>query len=528
MDVSCPQCDTLYEFDARRMRGGVTLKCSQCGHLFRMDPHGLDESQRRWMVRQSATGDVLYFTGFDTLHRWIMEGSLGGEDEISRTGEKWIHLAEIGEFTPIFQVVDSIARLTGKRSQTPEEARSVTPPLRRKTQEVAAQRPGRVKQPTSPGLPGARSGPLPREEARRTQTSPGLGPRQSDPEEIPTTVQPAVRRETSGPSPVPGPSRRPAPTPAPVAPKPAPKPPQPPQSPRPHPSAGTSPVAPASSPPLDPELVPGEVSEPEPGTGLEIEEEDNWSLGELDLPEEPSTATVGRPKRSKWPWVVVGCLAVALGIGIWQQEALEEVLRGVTDPVDRPVADPTEVAGGDEVHGIDEVVALVDQARAQAVREAVGPLVEEALVEAQEVVGLAREAAEEQARREAQPSVSELLVAGRRALDRNDGAGARRRFERVLAEDPTHVEAEIGLGWALLASNEIDAAIDRFHSVLRRSPTSGEALIGIGRAERERGDNRAALWAYEEYLQRFPGGSQASIAEFQSRRLRERLGESDP
>jgi predicted Zn finger-like uncharacterized protein len=52
MDVRCPQCETLYEFDDAHFQksGAVTLKCSNCGHVFRLEPEQnepIQENQRR-------------------------------------------------------------------------------------------------------------------------------------------------------------------------------------------------------------------------------------------------------------------------------------------------------------------------------------------------------------------------------------------------------------------------------------------------------------------------------------------------
>lgn len=114
MDVQCPQCDTLYEIDARQLRGGAaTFKCSHCQHVFRLKTHAslTREDERRWMVRDAESGDVLYFDAFDKLHAWIIEGRVGARDAISRTGDRWTRLGDIGEFRPIFQAAESTSEI---------------------------------------------------------------------------------------------------------------------------------------------------------------------------------------------------------------------------------------------------------------------------------------------------------------------------------------------------------------------------------------------------------------------------------
>src|SRR5947208_15008276 len=37
MDVRCEKCQTVYEFDDARVKeSGVTVKCTQCGHIFKV------------------------------------------------------------------------------------------------------------------------------------------------------------------------------------------------------------------------------------------------------------------------------------------------------------------------------------------------------------------------------------------------------------------------------------------------------------------------------------------------------------
>ena len=37
MDVRCEKCQTEYELDEARLKpGGVTVKCTNCGHMFRI------------------------------------------------------------------------------------------------------------------------------------------------------------------------------------------------------------------------------------------------------------------------------------------------------------------------------------------------------------------------------------------------------------------------------------------------------------------------------------------------------------
>lgn len=129
MDVRCPQCQTLYELDDEQVgKRAVTLKCSQCQHVFRLGGRtaSSQENHRRWMVRRRVEGDILYLSTFDTLHEWIMKREVRADDEISRTGQRWASLGEIGEFQPMFQVVESIAQLGGATSDRTDTSSILT------------------------------------------------------------------------------------------------------------------------------------------------------------------------------------------------------------------------------------------------------------------------------------------------------------------------------------------------------------------------------------------------------------------
>lgn len=130
MDVSCPQCETVYEVEElNAYSAAISLQCSQCSFVFRLPApgHSIQENQRRWMIRSHQSGDILYFNTFDMLHRWIMEGKVGGDDTISRTGERWTALKSIGEFAPIFQTVESIAKIADTRPGLPAGAAALLP-----------------------------------------------------------------------------------------------------------------------------------------------------------------------------------------------------------------------------------------------------------------------------------------------------------------------------------------------------------------------------------------------------------------
>jgi predicted Zn finger-like uncharacterized protein len=119
MDVRCERCKTEYEFDeARITEAGVTVKCTTCGHVFRVkkkslvvtlpapaEGNGNGGQKREWKLRQKG-GGVTAFKELTTLQKWIVERKVTRDDEISLTGESWKKLGSIVELAPFFQIVE--------------------------------------------------------------------------------------------------------------------------------------------------------------------------------------------------------------------------------------------------------------------------------------------------------------------------------------------------------------------------------------------------------------------------------------
>jgi predicted Zn finger-like uncharacterized protein len=101
MDVRCEQCKTLYELDdARVSESGTTVRCTACGHVFRVRkkvllmteavPEGGEASavppplaeKPQWRVR-SPSGRVVSFRELTSLQKWIVERKFGVDDQIS-------------------------------------------------------------------------------------------------------------------------------------------------------------------------------------------------------------------------------------------------------------------------------------------------------------------------------------------------------------------------------------------------------------------------------------------------------------
>lgn len=117
MDVRCTKCGIEYEFDdAKVTAAGVTVKCTSCGHVFKVKREeaplaappnsGSFRADGEWMVKQQG-GTIYRFKELTTLQKWIVERKVGRDDEISKTGKTWKRLGDVAELTSFFQVVDA-------------------------------------------------------------------------------------------------------------------------------------------------------------------------------------------------------------------------------------------------------------------------------------------------------------------------------------------------------------------------------------------------------------------------------------
>ena len=171
----------MYEFDDSKVgEQGVTVKCTQCGNLFKVKrrektaelPMGAaaarspayvqpaasvpatpspqrttapgipvlarprshseprpapvpqpaappPEEPTGWMIRLAGNGEVFRFRELTTLQQWIVERKVSRDDEISRSGEQWKRLGGIAELASFFHVVEqaaAVARADGPRA----------------------------------------------------------------------------------------------------------------------------------------------------------------------------------------------------------------------------------------------------------------------------------------------------------------------------------------------------------------------------------------------------------------------------
>jgi predicted Zn finger-like uncharacterized protein len=105
MDVRCERCSTDYDFDdALISERGTTVKCTQCGHQFRVYPRTAIGLPERWVVRASG-GREQVFSSLKELQRAIAQGQVSADDYLSRGSQAARRLASIAELEPFFGVV---------------------------------------------------------------------------------------------------------------------------------------------------------------------------------------------------------------------------------------------------------------------------------------------------------------------------------------------------------------------------------------------------------------------------------------
>ncbi len=161
MDVTCDRCGTDYEFEeALVSTRGTTVKCTQCGHLFKVyKPQAPVESTQEkhpWTVRR-GDGSIHRLGSLADLTRLIGEAAFARDDEVSRTGKAWKKLGEIEELRDFFPGSDRPAQRR-RRATVPELGLRASNPPPPPPQPTLPRGVGSVPPPT-PTAPAAPSGP---------------------------------------------------------------------------------------------------------------------------------------------------------------------------------------------------------------------------------------------------------------------------------------------------------------------------------------------------------------------------------
>jgi predicted Zn finger-like uncharacterized protein len=521
MDVRCERCKTEYEFDdARITEAGVTVKCTSCGHVFRVrkktpqvshsnghDPeapsNGAYGSQsaapgpgdkREWKVRQ-ANGNVITFRQLTNLQRWIVERKVGREDEISLTGETWKRLGEIAELGVFFRVVDEAQKAKQLEMQQPNGA----------TAPASASPAHPVAPPTFvpfPSAPASREPPAPPAATRTPQSLLSPSPIESSP---------------PPPAPV-APLQLTAAMEAPLA----------------APAAAEPDATFNQSPPPQPETA----SAPEPETtDSESPPPTGWRAAIRERTEKFYIAARGLRNLGKGAKWAVGLIAAVVlgGAGLFGYSASSKSAPPQTAEAAQPVATPDPVA---PPSGIDSEAS---GAGPSTEREAPSGLVAESAAAAPTLDAkpemsnapaagaiapttppgaLAAKAAERPPRGAAK-DFDWYMSQGDKLRDREKIKAALEAYRAAAELAPNRAEPVAGKGFALLDLGQKPQAEAAFREALRLNPRYAVAVIGLAETYRQMGKNAQAIEQYERYLEILPEGSEAPVAKAAIERLKE-------
>lgn len=169
MDVRCEKCGTEYDLEESRLKpGGVTVKCTQCGHTFKIrkrttgasaeqpstmlgmpkppppalakepakeptrepkksqpvaasQPPAAAGAERQWLIRLE-NGETRSCRELATLQQWIIAGEVTRDALISRSGKTWKLLGDIVELGTYFAIADEARNQRSKRESAKHAA----------------------------------------------------------------------------------------------------------------------------------------------------------------------------------------------------------------------------------------------------------------------------------------------------------------------------------------------------------------------------------------------------------------------
>lgn len=506
MDVGCPKCQSEYELeDARVPDEGVTVKCTSCQHVFRVKRKSLvvtlpakpsevaqelppPPPSREWKVRQNGGGQ---FTcrELTTLQKWIIEGKVSRDAEISLTGETWKRLGDIPELASFFQVVDDAARARAWEAQRTSSSPSLpvvpppppppsVPPLSRTdqveqlypeatgTDRFAAQRAEPATGPVDPRI-------------TETWRAPGFSARVPAPEtaRLEVVTQPEV---------------------AAVAPD----------------HLRQTLRDPAFSPPAPRTVEPPRSYEP------------------TDSQLARAARGGGSSGRTRWAVLVLGGLLLGGGVGyyfgVYQPEqlrlgaALGQPPTVTPSPVEAVVPPPPVVPVVIDA-AVEFDAGALDLPDAGAVGVDAGApavLLPDAGPDIVDAGANAGAAAPVDAGPPRRVTFDGLLAQADRLRDNGHPEAALDVYGRAHDLKPTRIEPLAGRGLTLLDMGNTLAAEAQFEQALQLNDRYGPAIMGLAEAFRLQGKNARAVEFYQRYLDVSPNGSEAAVARNNIERLK--------
>lgn len=492
MDVTCERCGTEYEFDETLVADrGTTVKCTNCGHLFKVFRPDSDGGAKSWTV-ETADGVTRTLGSLKELQRLIADGVLTPEDRISRGNERPKPLGEIAELATFFEAAATAVATT-----------DISPPARSRVPTTPGPGPGSTLN-EKPGRDTLEMGaPAPR---KPKSTIIGVGAADASRTQAPPRSEPpAPRRAAPPPRPI---SSRPPPPPRPPRPEPPrhePARPQPPPAADPSVTARQRPVsaaarAPSEPAPRAPSEPPRTPSEPPRGRPLYLDDQ------------EPVVPVRGKSRSGLWVMLVV-LLAAGVGVALaWPQIAPVLGLAAPADPALPHVDAGDQALAEDAIAGYERAVHHYTQALAHADRD---PRVLTGLARAHAMwaQALSFDASDLEARAAEDPARRGEAAAIRREVQRH-AETALARAEDAVRHGSGNADAEVALADALRLTGDVARARSRLDRALTlRSDATAETLrVGalIDTAEAG-GDLAAARAKAEEAVAEDPGMIRARL-----------------
>lgn len=127
MQISCPQCNSLYQLQAQALGMGVlkSLHCTICDHSF--VARRTRRSTAAFAVRSTAADEPVPVDSMDQLKRMVYTGEITETWEVKGEAGKWHALNRMAELEALFIVCSSSSKVadtvttTQKKADPPEK-----------------------------------------------------------------------------------------------------------------------------------------------------------------------------------------------------------------------------------------------------------------------------------------------------------------------------------------------------------------------------------------------------------------------
>ncbi|MDI1432025.1 zinc-ribbon domain-containing protein [Polyangium sorediatum] len=119
MEVTCERCGTVYDFDdALVSERGTSVKCTTCGHQFKVRRASVGTVPDTWVVR-TVDGREIEFSALRELQGAIHDGKVTRDDVLSRGNSRPRRLGSIAELDPFFNRIGMTVPGTGTTPPPP-------------------------------------------------------------------------------------------------------------------------------------------------------------------------------------------------------------------------------------------------------------------------------------------------------------------------------------------------------------------------------------------------------------------------